>query len=185
MMKSVMNIRSTKKSWLVYVAGLMMIIILGLMYKNFNDKMTIMGESVTSYQKMIDKQSNHLRSLTQENERYKRDLKEEKEVNAGTMKEMESRLISLQEDCKAETKRLESDQETLQDQHNSLLEEKRKVENKYKTLSKANNNAIAEIENYKQENKKIRGQLHDATTSKSSELIQLRDTLAILSAGIK
>ena len=75
MMKSVMNIRSTKKSWLVYVAGLMMIIILGLMYKNFNDKMTIMGESVTSYQKMIDKQSNHLRSLTQENERYKRDLK--------------------------------------------------------------------------------------------------------------
>ena len=98
---------------------------------------------------------------------------------------MESRLISLQEDCKAETKRLESDQETLQDQHNSLLEEKRKVENKYKTLSKANNNAIAEIENYKQENKKIRGQLHDASTSKSSELIQLRDTLAILSAGIK
>ena len=183
MMKSVMNLRTTKKNWVVYVAGVLVLGTLGLMYKNFNDKMTLMGESVTSYQQMIDKQSSHLRTLTQENERYKRDLKEEKEVNAGTMKEMESRLRSLQDDCRAETNRLESDLETLQEQHNSLLEENRKLENKYKTLSKANNNAIAEIENYKQENKKLRGQLHEATTSKSSEMVQLRDTLATISAG--
>ena len=154
-----------------------------LFCKNFNDKMTVMGESVTSYQKMIDKQSSHLRTLAEENERYKRYLREEKEVNAGTMKEMESRLSSLQEDCRSETKRLESELETLQDQQNSVLEEKRKIENKYKTLSKANNNAIAEIENYKQENKKLRSQLHDATTSKSSEIVQLRDSLATLSSG--
>ena len=73
------------------------------------------------------------------------------------MKEMESRLRSLQDDCRSETNRLESELEALQDQQNNVLEEKRKIENKYKTLSKANNNAIAEIENYKQENKKLRG----------------------------
>merc|ERR1719189_990826 len=144
--------------------------------------MSVMGESVSSYQRMIDKQTGHLRSLEQENARYKRDLKEEKEINAGTLKEMEARLRSLQDACRAETGRLENELESVQDQHNQISEEKRKIENKYKTLSKANNNAIAEIENYKQENKKLRGQLHDATTSKSSEIVQLRDSLATLSS---
>lgn len=183
MIKHVMNLRNTKKNWVVYGAGLLTVCLVGLMFKNFNDKMTVMGDSVSSYQRMIDKQTGHLRSLTQENERYKRDLKEEKEINAGTLKEMEARLRSLQDDCRAETNRLESELESLQDQHNQISEDKRKIENKYKTLSKANNNAIAEIENYKQENKKLRGQLHDATTSKSSEMIQLKDQLATTSSG--
>ena len=183
MIKNVMNLRSTKKNWVVYGAGLVTVCTLGLVFKNFNDKMTVMGDSVSSYQRMIDKQTGHLRSLEQENARYKRDLKEEKEINAGTLKEMEARLRSLQEDCRAETGRLENELESVQDQHNQISEEKRKIENKYKTLSKANNNAIAEIENYKQENKKLRGQLHEATTSKSSEMIQLKDKLASISSG--
>ena len=183
MIKNVMNLRSTKKNWVVYGAGLVTLCMLGLVFKNFNDKMSVMGESVSSYQRMIDKQTDHLRSLEQENARVKRDLKEEKEINAGTLKEMEARLHSLQEDCRAETSRLESELESVQDQHNQISEEKRKVETKYKTLSKANNNAIAEIENYKGENKKLRGQLHEATTSKSSEMIQLKDKLASISSG--
>ena len=183
MIKHVMNLRSTKKNWVVYGAGLLTVCTLGLIFKNFNDKMTVMGDSVTSYQRMIDKQTGHLRSLEQENARYKRDLKEEREINAGSLKEMEARLRSLQEDCRAETSRLEKELESLQDQQNQISEEKRKVENKYKTLSKANNNAIAEIENFKQENKKLRGQLHEATTSKSSEMIQLKDKLASISSG--
>ena len=183
MIKNVMSLRSTKKNWVVYGAGLVTVCTLGLVFKNFNDKMSVMGESVSSYQRMIDKQTGHLRSLEQENARVKRDLKEEKEINAGSLKEMEARLRSLQDDCRAETGRLEKELESLQDQHNQISEEKRKVETKYKTLSKANNNAIAEIENYKQENKKLRGQLHEATTSKSSEMIQLKDKLATISSG--
>ena len=57
------------------------------------------------------------------------------------------------------------------------------MENKYKTLSKANSGAISDVENYKQENKKLRAQLHDATTSKSSELLDLRDKLEKMTQG--
>ena len=57
------------------------------------------------------------------------------------------------------------------------------MENKYKTLSKANSGAISDVENYKQENKKLRAQLHDATTSKSSELLELRDKLEKMTQG--
>ena len=39
------------------------------------------------------------------------------------------------------------------------------------------------MENYKQENKKLRAQLHDATTSKSSELLDLRDKLEKMTQG--
>ena len=59
------------------------------------------------YQAMIDKQSEQLSDATQENERVKRDLKHTKEIHAGNMKEMESRLLALQDDCKQETRRLE------------------------------------------------------------------------------
>ena len=73
--------------------------------------------------------------------------------------------------------------EQNQDNYNSLSQDKEKLENKYKTLSKANNAAISEVENYKQENKKLRAQLHDATTSKSSELINLREKLDRVTQG--
>ena len=56
--------------------------------------------------------------------------------------------------------------------------EKNKVEGKYKTLSKANGDAVADIEYFKSENKKLRNQLHEASTSKTSEQLQLRDSLA-------
>ena len=99
------------------------------------------------------------------------------------MKEMEIRLTALQDDCKQETRRLEKELEDSRDSFNTLSEDNRKLENKYKTLSKANNGAISEVENYKQENKKLRAQLHDATTSKSSELLELRDKLDKVTQG--
>ena len=60
--------------------------------------------------------------------------------------------------------------------------EKNKVEGKYKTLSKANGDAVADIEYFKSENKKLRSQLHEASTSKTSEQLQLRDSLAKVAA---
>lgn len=177
MMKNIYHLRNTKKSWIVYAIGLFLVCSMCLAFKNFNDKMTMMGDSVHRYQQMIDKQSEQLSDVTKENERYKRDLKHTKELHAGNMKEMEIRLTALQDDCKQETRRLEKELEDSRDSFNTLSEDNRKLENKYKTLSKANNGAISEVENYKQENKKLRAQLHDATTSKSSELLELRDKL--------
>ena len=121
--------------------------------------------------------------MTKENERVKRDLKHAKEIHTGNMKEMEERFNNLQDDCKHETTRLENEIGEIQDNHNSLIEDHRKLENKYKTISKANSAAISDVENLKQENKKLRVQLHDATTSKTSELIDLRDKLDKMSKG--
>ena len=121
--------------------------------------------------------------MTKENERVKRDLKHAKEIHTGNMKEMEERFTNLQDDCKHETTRLENEVGEIQDNHNSLIEDHRKLENKYKTISKANSAAISDVENLKQENKKLRVQLHDATTSKTSELIDLRNKLDKMSKG--
>ena len=71
----------------------------------------------------------------------------------------------------------------LQDNHNRVTEEKHKLESKYRTLSKANSAAIADVENLKQDNKKLRTQLHEATTSKTSELIDLKDKLEKMTQG--
>jgi len=176
-MKNLYHLRNTKKSWIVYAIGIFLFCSVCLAFKNFNDKMTLMGDSVHRYQQMIDKQSEQLSDVTKENERYKRDLQHAKELHSGNMKEMELRFSSLQDDCKAETTRLENEVGDIQDNYTNLSEENRKLENKYKTLSKANSGAISDVENYKQENKKLRAQLHDATTSKSSELLDLRDKL--------
>ena len=64
-----------------------------------------------------------------------------------------------------------------------MTEEKHKLESKYRTLSKANSAAIADAENLKQDNKKLRTQLHEATTSKTSELIDLKDKLEKMTQG--
>jgi molecular chaperone GrpE (heat shock protein) len=96
---------------------------------------------------------------------------------------MEVKVTKLEEECKQENAKLEAEMSDLQDIHNNLEEQNKKLENKYKTLSKANSAAIADIENLKAENKNLRSELHDASTSKASELMQLRDSMARLSAG--
>ena len=175
--------RNSKKAYAVYAVGLFVFVSIGLVIKNFNDKIGLMTESVHSYQQMIEKQSEQMKAITMEKERYKRDLKEEKEVNAETIREMENKVTKLEEDCKEENAKLESEMSDLQDTHNNLEEQNKRLENKYKTLSKANSAAIADIEDLKIENKKLRGELHDASTSKASELMQLRDSLAKTSLG--
>jgi len=170
--------RTTKKTYAVYAVGIFLVFSIGLVIKNFNDKIGLMSDSVHSYQGMIEKQSEQMKAITMEKERYKRDLKEEKEVNAETIREMETKVTKLEEDCKEENAKLESEMSDLQDTHNNLEEQNKRLENKYKTLSKANSAAIADIEDLKTENKKLRGELHDASTSKASELMQLRDSLA-------
>lgn len=173
--------RNSKKAYAVYAVGLFVFCSIGLVIKNFNDKIGLMTDSVHSYQSMIEKQSEQMKAITMEKERYKRDLKEEKEVNAETIREMETKVTKLEEDCKQENAKLESDMSDLQDLHNNLEEQNKRLENKYKTLSKANSAAIADIEEFKAENKKLRGDLHDASTTKASELMQLRDSMAKLS----
>jgi len=173
--------RNSKKAYAVYAVGLFVVFSIGLVIKNFNDKIGLMTDSVHSYQNMIEKQSEQMKAMNMEKERYKRDLKEEKEVNAETIREMETKVTKLEEDCKQENAKLEAEMSDLQDIHNNLEEQNKKLENKYKTLSKANSAAIADIEDFKAENKKLRTELHDASTSKASELMQLRDNMARLS----
>ena len=48
--------------------------------------------------------------------------------------------------------------------------------------AEANGDAVADIEYFKSENKKLRSQLHEASTSKTSEQLQLRDSLAKVAA---
>ena len=182
-MMNFMHMRNSKKAYAVYAVGLFVVFSIGLVIKNFNDKIALMTDSVHSYQKMIDKQTEQMKAIAMEKERYKRDLKEEKEVNAETIREMEIKVTKLEEECKQENAKLEAEMSDLQDTHNNLEEQNKKLENKYKTLSKANSAAIADIESFKTENKKLRSQVHDAATAKSSELMQLRDSMARISLG--
>ena len=182
-MNNFLHMRNSKKAYAVYAVGIFVVFSIGLVIKNFNDKIGLMTESVHSYQKMIDKQTDQMKAMSMEKERYKRDLKEEKEVNAETIREMEVKVTKLEEECKQENAKLEAEMSDLQDIHNNLEEQNKKLENKYKTLSKANSAAIADIENLKAENKNLRTDLHDSSTSKASELMQLRDSMARLSTG--
>ena len=145
--------------------------------------MSLMTDSVHSYQRMMDKQSEQLKAVTMEKERFKRSLQEEKEVNAETVREMEAKASKLEEDCKEDYARLEGEMSDLQATHNQFVLENRNLENKYKTLSKANNAAISEVEGCKSERKKLRSQLHDSQTLKSSEVLELRSSLAQLTQG--
>lgn len=180
-MNNLLNMRNSKKAYAVYAVGIFVLFSIGMVIKNFNDKIVLMTESMHSYQEMVQKQSEQLKAVSMEKERYKRDLKEEKEVNAETIREMEIKVTKLEEDCKEENTKLESEMSDLQDIHNKLEEQNKRLENKYKTLSKANSAAIADIEDLKSENKKLRGELHDASTSKASELMSLRDSLTKMS----
>jgi len=179
-MLSLLNTRNSKKAWAVYAVGLFLICSIGLVIKNFNDKLMLMTESVESYQQMVEKQTEQMKTIAMEKERYKRDLKEEKEVNAETIREMEVKVTKLEDECKQENAKLEAELSDLQEIHNNLQDQNKKLENKYKTLSKANSGAIADLESYKSENKRLRNELHDASTAKATELMQLRDNMARL-----
>ena len=182
-MLSLLNTRNSKKAWAVYAVGLFLICSIGLVIKNFNDKLMLMTESVRSYQQMVEKQTEQMKAIAIEKERYKRDLKEEKEVNAETIREMEVKVTKLEDECKQENAKLEAELSDLQEIHNNLQDQNKKLENKYKTLSKANSGAIADLESYKSENKRLRNELHDASTAKATELMQLRDNMARLTLG--
>jgi len=180
-MMNVMHLRNGKKAYVIYAVGLFVVCSVGLVMKNFNDKIALMSDSVHSYQAMIDKQSEQMKTITREKERFKRELAEEKEVNEQTVAEMKNSLHVMEEKHKLETTRLEKEIMDNQEDFHELEQQKSKLEAKYKTLSKANGAAVADIEYFKAENKKIKSQLHDASTSKTSEQLALRDSMAKIS----
>jgi len=173
-MLNVMNLRNSRKSYVVYAVALFVLCSVGLVMKNFNDKLIVMTDTVHSYEKMVDKQSNEINEVSEEKERVKRELSEEKEVNLDNMRDLRKTLEEMEKKFREASTKHSSELSDLYAQH-------RKLENKYQTLSKANGAAIAEIETLKTDNKILRSHLHDAATSKASELLQLRDSMAKIS----
>lgn len=179
-MMNLLHIRNGKKAYAIYALALFVFCSVGLVMKNFNDKIAMMSDSVISYQQMIDKQSEQMKSITRERERFKRELAEEKEEKEMTVNELKNSIHSVEERERQEMRKKEKEISDLRDRLQTVELEKNKVEGKYKTLSKANGDAVADIEYFKSENKKLRSQLHEASTSKTSEQLQLRDSLAKL-----
>jgi len=179
-MMNLLHIRNGKKAYAIYALALFVFCSVGLVMKNFNDKIAMMSDSVISYQQMIDKQSEQMKSITRERERFKRELAEEKEEKEMTVNELKNSIHSVEERERQELRKKEKEMSELRDRLQTVELEKNKVEGKYKTLSKANGDAVADIEYFKSENKKLRSQLHEASTSKTSEQLQLRDSLAKL-----
>ena len=177
-MMNLLHIRNGKKAYAIYALALFVFCSVGLVMKNFNDKIAMMSDSVISYQQMIDKQSEQMKSITRERERFKRELAEEKEEKEMTVNELKNSIHSVEERERQELRKKEKEMSELRDRLQTVELEKNKVEGKYKTLSKANGDAVADIEYFKSENKKLRSQLHEASTSKTSEQLQLRDSLA-------
>ena len=70
-MMNLLHIRNGKKAYAIYALALFVFCSVGLVMKNFNDKIAMMSDSVTSYQQMIDKQSEQMKSITRERERFK------------------------------------------------------------------------------------------------------------------
>merc|ERR1719234_2239227 len=177
-MMNLLHIRNGKKAYAIYALALFVFCSVGLVMKNFNDKIAMMSDSVTSYQQMIDKQSEQMKSITRERERFKRELAEEKEEREMTVNELKNSIHSVEERERQEMRKKDKEISDLRDRLQTVELEKNKVEGKYKTLSKANGDAVADIEYFKSENKKLRSQLHEASTNKTSEQLQLRDSLA-------
>jgi len=181
-MMNLLHIRNGKKAYAIYALALFVFCSVGLVMKNFNDKIAMMSDSVISYQQMIDKQSEQMKSITRERERFKRELAEEKEEKEMTVNELKNSIHSVEQREMQEKRKKEKEISELRDRLQTVELEKNKVEGKYKTLSKANGDAVADIEYFKSENKKLRSQLHEASTSKTSEQLQLRDSLAKVAA---
>ena len=177
-MMNLLHVRNGKKAYAIYALALFVFCSVGLVVKNFNDKIAMMSDSVLSYQQMIDKQSEQMKSITRERERFKRELAEEKEEKEMTVNELKNSITSMEERERQELRKKDKEISDLRDRLQTVEMEKNKVEGKYKTLSKANGDAVADIEYFKSENKKLRNQLHEASTSKTSEQLQLRDSLA-------
>ena len=180
-MMNIIHIRNGKKAYVIYAIALFVFCSIGLIIKNFNDKIAVMSDSVHSYQEMIDQQSEQMKTITREKERFKRELEEEKEDKELTVVEMNNSIQKMEAKHSQESKRQEKEVTELQERFRELEREKNKLEQKYKTLSKANGDAVADIEHFKTENKQLRSQLHDASTSKTSELLALRDSMATMS----
>ena len=180
-MMNLMHIRNGKKAYVVYASGLFVFCSVCLVMKNFNDKIAVMSESVQSYQQMIDKQSDQMRSITREKDRFKRELAEEREDKEVTVTELKNSLQTQEDTHKLTNRKHQKEMADVQERYRELELQKSKLEAKYKTLSKANGDAVADIEHFKAENKNIRSQLHEASTSKTSEMLQLRDSMARIS----
>ena len=178
---NIIHIRNGKKAYVIYAIALFVFCSIGLIIKNFNDKIAVMSDSVHSYQEMVDQQSEQMKTITREKERFKRELEEEKEDKELTVVEMNNSIQKMEAKHSQESKRQEKEVTELQERFRELEREKNKLEQKYKTLSKANGDAVADIEHFKTENKQLRSQLHDASTSKTSELLALRDSMATMS----
>ena len=99
-----------------------------------------------------------------------------------TVNELKNSIHSVEERGRVENRKKDKEISELRDRLQTVELEKNKVEGKYKTLSKANGDAVADIEYFKSENKKLRSQLHEASTSKTSEQLQLRESLAKVAA---
>ena len=180
-MMNIIHMRNGKKAYVIYAVALFVFCSIGLIIKNFNDKIAVMSDSVHSYQEMINQQSEQMKTITREKERFKRELEEEKEDKELTVVEMNNSIQKMEAKHSQESKRQGKEVTELQESFRELEREKNKLEQKYKTLSKANGDAVADIEHFKTENKQLRSQLHDASTSKTSELLALRDSMASMS----
>jgi len=180
-MNQVIMMRGAKKSYVIYAVGVFVIFSVGLVVKNFNDKIFVMSETVQKYQNMIEKQTEEMKLVASEKERVKRELDEEREENDVNVKELKSSLEKISKKCKGETLKNRDEIADLKKTNFNNNEQYRKLESKYTTLSKSNGAAIAEIEDLKSENKLLRTQLNDASTSRANELLQLRDSQAKIS----
>ena len=148
-MMNVVQMRGGKKTYVVYALGLFLLCSVALVMKNFNDKISVMSGSVHSYQEMVDQQSQEMKTITREKERFKRELAEEKEDKEVTVKELQNSMKTLEDTHKLTNRKHEKELSKLQESYRELELQKSKLEAKYKTLSKANGDAVADIEHFK------------------------------------
>lgn len=148
-MMNVVQMRGGKKTYVVYALGLFLFCSVALVMKNFNDKISVMSGSVHSYQEMVDQQSQEMKTITREKERFKRELAEEKEDKEVTVKELQNSMKTLEDTHKLTNRKHEKELSKLQESYRELELQKSKLEAKYKTLSKANGDAVADIEHFK------------------------------------
>jgi len=176
-MINVTALRGTRKAYVYYAVGFTAIVMVGLVMKSFNDKIALMTGSVHSYQMMVDQQSNQLKAVSMEKDRLKRDLDD----NDASLREMRTSLAKLDKACREQEEKMDDDLNSLQAKFSSLTASTSKLESKYKTMSKSNAEAIADIENLNLANRRLREQVAEASSTRTAELVKLRDSVAKLS----
>merc|ERR1719295_2357842 len=110
---NLLHIRNGKKAYAIYALALFLFCSVGLVMKNFNDKIAMMSDSVISYQQMIDKQSEQMKSITRERERFKRELAEEKEEKEMTVNELKNSIHSMEERDRQEIRKKEKEEKKM------------------------------------------------------------------------